>query len=215
MAPVLSFLSEEVSDYYQGKQKTCSVHLQDFVKPPLVSYYGLPEEEQPRVRKMWQCLKKVRGVVMKALEEQRKKKLVKSSLEASLVLQVNLTEEEKDKEEGQLLLDLLALEEKNNTHNTHNTGTYDYRLLQDYFVVSEVQLSQTQHSNHNHSSSSMEGEWMVYEECAWLRMKVKRAGGGKCERCWRYFEEVTPPSEDLCCRCRSAVVAQRQRQSQD
>eukprot|EP01113_Clastostelium_recurvatum_P048235 TRINITY_DN8738_c0_g1_i2.p1 TRINITY_DN8738_c0_g1~~TRINITY_DN8738_c0_g1_i2.p1 ORF type:complete len:424 (+),score=82.33 TRINITY_DN8738_c0_g1_i2:184-1272(+) len=33
MAPVLSFMAEEISDIYQGASKTCSIHLQHYVEP--------------------------------------------------------------------------------------------------------------------------------------------------------------------------------------
>jgi len=154
---------------------------------------------------MWDCLwKKVRSSVTKALEEERKKKLIKSSLEAEVTLHVST-----DHSDAQLLLELLRLE-KDETSTVRGGGSadeeegrYDYELLRDYLVVASVQVVETQ------QALSQTGD------TPWLKVEVRHSEGGKCERCWRWFSglnnnTLTSDSTSeaaLCSRCNSAVKA--------
>ncbi len=78
MAPVLSFMAEELSDYYQ-KDKSLSIHLQDMPKVQAVSY---PQEQ-------WSYLLQLRNAVLKAIETQRAAGKIKHSLEAKVTLYVD------------------------------------------------------------------------------------------------------------------------------
>ncbi|MGI6038305.1 MAG: class I tRNA ligase family protein, partial [Limnochordia bacterium] len=62
--------------------------------------------------------------------------------------------------------------------------------LPDLFIVSGVEL----HSRENIPADALEGE-----EVAVL---VRHAQGGKCPRCWKYYEEM---ANDVCHRCASAL----------
>ena len=148
---------------------------------------------------MWDCLwKKVRSSVTKALEEERKKKLIKSSLEAEVTLHVSTDHADAK------LLELLRLEKEEETSTARGGGSaeegrYDYELLRDYLVVASVQVVEAQ------QALSQTGD------TPWLKVEVRHSEGGKCERCWRWFRELsnnTLTSEaSLCSRCNSAVQA--------
>ena len=46
----------------------------------------------------------------------------------------------------------------------------------------------------------------VFELCQWrnknIGVKVSKASGDKCERCWKYFESL---SNDVCERCAKVI----------
>ncbi|PKM81664.1 MAG: isoleucine--tRNA ligase [Firmicutes bacterium HGW-Firmicutes-14] len=46
----------------------------------------------------------------------------------------------------------------------------------------------------------------VSEEVPGLKVSIFQAGGGKCERCWTYSEEVGRDGEHICARCREVVA---------
>lgn len=79
MAPVLSFLAEEVYGYMKG-QKVESVFLLDFPKPVMAW-------NRPELAAKFETLLQVRTQVQKTLEELRAKKAIGSSLEAQVVIQ--------------------------------------------------------------------------------------------------------------------------------
>ena len=78
MAPVLSFLAEEVYGYQQGA-KVESVFLLDFPK-------SNPAWKKPELVCKFEKLLEVRGVVQKQLEELRAQKVIGASLEASVTI---------------------------------------------------------------------------------------------------------------------------------
>ena len=88
MAPILSFLSEEVYAYIKG-EKAESVFLLDFPQVPM-------EWNNPALSQKFTGLLKVRGDVQKVLENLRAQKVIGASLEAAV----------KIKAEGELLKDL-------------------------------------------------------------------------------------------------------------
>lgn len=82
LAPVLSFLAEEVSDFYQ-KNKTESVHLQGFVDVP--ETWKFSEEDKA----LWVKLTDLRDGVLKAIEVQRAAGVIKHPYEVALTLWVD------------------------------------------------------------------------------------------------------------------------------
>ena len=87
MAPILSFLSEEVYGYVKGN-KAESVFLLDFPEAPM-------EWNHPSLSLKFTGLLKVRGDVQKVLENLRAQKIIGASLEAAVTI----------KAEGDLLKD--------------------------------------------------------------------------------------------------------------
>ncbi len=193
MAPVLSFLSEEVSDFYQ-KDKNESIHLQDFV--PVVNIWdklkaakstNLEATITARLRTMgtienitydvlmtgaWNNFECLRDAVLKAIEDKRKQDLIKHSLEAKVTLYLD-----KNSEEAQsigFLLDNLSESENIN------------RFYKDWFIVSQIELVDS-------------NDGLEESELSWVNIKVEHAAGDKCPRCWQW--EETDNSEKLCKRC--------------
>lgn len=115
MAPVLSFLAEEVSDHYDKGQKQQSVHLELFRKPLAITQAVYTDEA-------WKQLHQLRDVVLTALEEQRRQDVIRHSLEAQMTLCLQLPES------LQQFFAALAPQE---------TVT---RFLKDWFIVSHVEL---------------------------------------------------------------------------
>jgi isoleucyl-tRNA synthetase len=82
MAPILSFTAEQISDEYQ-KGKTDSIHLQEFCDVQSTMHNV----------KDWEKLKDVRSALLKEIELQREKQIVKHSLEAHVQLYIDPTAE--------------------------------------------------------------------------------------------------------------------------
>ena len=83
MAPILSFTAEDVWDAVPGREPSPedSVHLATFPEAA-----AIPDEEDLDAN--WKRLLAIRAVVLSALEEQRREKIIGSSLEARVVLNV-------------------------------------------------------------------------------------------------------------------------------
>ena len=83
MAPILSFTAEDVWDALPGRATSPedSVHLSTFPAP-----IALPDEAELEAK--WKQLLAIRTVVLSALEQQRREKVIGSSLEARVVLNV-------------------------------------------------------------------------------------------------------------------------------
>ncbi len=85
MAPILSFTAEDVWDVVPGREASSatldSVHLSTFPES-----MELPDQDELEVK--WKQLLAIRTVVLSALEQQRREKVIGSSLEARVVLHV-------------------------------------------------------------------------------------------------------------------------------
>jgi len=83
-APLLCYTADEVWDYLPGaKQEAASVHLAELPRPEELDA-GLPAEKAAA----WGTLLEVRREVLKALEQGRQAKKIRSSLEAQVYLRV-------------------------------------------------------------------------------------------------------------------------------
>ena len=82
LAPILSFTTEEIFTLINKEQK--SIHLEQFMK--------YPESFQDKeLHKKWIELKKIRDICNLSIEAKRASKEIGSSLEASLVINLNKT----------------------------------------------------------------------------------------------------------------------------
>lgn len=197
MAPVLSFLAEEVSGFYL-KDKKESVHLHNFI-PVINIWEKIKKENQTdfeanvisRFRTMgslenltfevlitgaFNNLEKLRDAVLKAIEEQRKLDLVKHSLEAKVTLY--LAQDAPEVESINFLLKYLTKNENIN------------RFYKDWFIVSQIDLAKSQ-------------DGLEKTDLAWASIKVEHALGDKCPRCWQW--EETGHAEKLCARCAAVL----------
>lgn len=160
LAPLLTFTCEEAWGHTRHIAGTPdSVHLAHFPFPEELTE-GMDEAHRPNAE-VWGRLIEVRDAVLKRLDEVREQKVIGSSLEASVQLEVN----------GDLY-DVLSA----------------YRLqLPALFIVSQVELVKATEAS--------------------LNIRVERARGDKCERCWKYTLDVgsDPEFPTICAACASAV----------
>jgi isoleucyl-tRNA synthetase len=166
MAPILSFTAELVTDHYQQDKKQ-SVHLQSFATLPILSEakHSVP----------WNLLLELRSALLKALELEREKALVKHSLEAHIVLYL-------DPE----LLSISPLKSFFEQIGYENTVTF----IKEWLIVSQVTVLAHKYE--------LQPTYM-----AGLYARVTHADGVKCPRCWQW--DVTDHIHHLCRRCQNVV----------
>ncbi len=185
MAPIMSFTAEQLSDQYQ-KDKSKSVHLQLFAELPEVpvdvslggsvaatrEMLGRAAEGSGFIA-MWELLRELRSWVLKAIEIEREKGLIKHSLEARVTLFASPAMK------GSVafgdFLKLLA---------THEQSVEDF--FKEFLIVSQVVFASQQDDL---PESGYKG-WYV---------RVEHALGAKCPRCWNW--DVGERSHQLCRRC--------------
>jgi len=196
MAPVLSFLAEELSDHYQ-KDKQNSIHLQNFAREfdvtgsvsgrPGIDY--LQDIERSRVVQssaldakkqlkigQWTMLEILRDAVLKAIEVKRAAGNIKHSYEAQISIALDPTSNEAS------LMKSFINELKHKEDVT--------RFLKDWFIVSGVTISDS-------------GNGLEPSQADWAFVGVSRAKGDKCPRCWQW--SVTEHADKLCLRCQDVL----------
>lgn len=179
MAPILSFTAEDLSDYYQ-KDKKESIHLQDMYAPH-ASWVMLDSKKN-----QWDLLETLRDAVLKMIEVQREKNIVKHSLEAQVTLYLDPASEQ-----YKILQDFLR--------ELHETEKVQDRFFIDWFIVSQVTILEKPDTLDPVVTSTAAGA------SPWLYGSVSHAVGIKCPRCWHW--SLTEHAQGLCSRC-DAVLAQ-------
>ncbi len=147
-APFLVYTMEEVWQHFNDDCEK-SVHNTEF---PAIESYGDEEEIKAEGEKLME----VRSHVLKALEEARNEKLIKSSQEAAISL----------------------------------AAPEDVTTLLSKALSDKV------------------SQWMIVSQCDMekadeISVKVRKADGVKCPRCWNYSTEAD--SEGLCPRCQAVL----------
>ncbi len=190
IAPILSFTAEQVSDLYQ-KNKTESIHLQQFAKlidvwkflaqknSPLLEESQMVDESVFLVEQkaLWALLKSIRSATLKATESLRETGEIKRSLDAQVEAYFD------PKAEGARLFDSFAKMLNN------KEGSPD-KFFKDFAIVSQFKWL---HEKGGLTESSIPG----------LYLKVDKAGGVKCPRCWQWVE--SNHLHGLCPRCEALV----------
>jgi isoleucyl-tRNA synthetase len=177
MAPVLSFLAEEVSDYYMQNKKVESIHLNTM--PVLKDMWEVWQEAglaQSVACLAWKGLQQVRSAVLKELEGLRQQGTIRQSMEAHVTLYFD-----DSSESGVALTTLLAFIEKREDLS---------RFLQDWFIVSSVTLKRDK-------------EALSATDAAWIYVGAVKASGEKCPRCWQWRTQID--ARGLCGRCAQNV----------
>eukprot|EP00005_Dracoamoeba_jomungandri_P014042 CAMPEP_0174275666 /NCGR_PEP_ID=MMETSP0439-20130205/59949_1 /TAXON_ID=0 /ORGANISM="Stereomyxa ramosa, Strain Chinc5" /LENGTH=590 /DNA_ID=CAMNT_0015367799 /DNA_START=2150 /DNA_END=3919 /DNA_ORIENTATION=+ len=221
IAPILSFLAEEVSDFHQRSFKPCSIHLQDFVEPVDVwsklrklnknktnhckekdngedhnynyihnklqtiinnnnnTYNDSPSnnnkhntaclehETNNNPEYVWEVLVSIRNLVLKELEKERKKGVIKSSKDAKVIIRIDTRYLQSSNHPLHLsqFLALNSLIETEQSRINSNQGDYynyaaHYNLLSEFFVVSQCSLifsSTTSNDNNNNNDNIPDG----------------------------------------------------------
>jgi isoleucyl-tRNA synthetase len=205
MAPILSFTAERLSDYAQ-KDKKESIHLQSFADHTELKKLCCPETEplwpgMPRARTghatfinydleqhnkdlasdiQWAALKEVRSALLKAIEIEREKGLIKHSLEAKVSLFID-----SDREENKILQDFFTTLKKR--------GEDPAEFFKELLIVSQFTFA----TNKNHLVPTvLDGVYAL----------VEKADGIKCPRCWQY--DTITNEDGLCRRCTPIVTGQ-------
>ncbi len=200
MAPILSFTAEQLSDEYQ-KDKTDSIHLQQFpaleniwerlgqrkyAQEDRVGHYSSnlatidtmqDIASQHMHEDVWQLLKEVRSALLKAIELQREKSIIKHSLEAQVTLYIDPQAEYYQK----INTFFVSLEDK---------GEAAEEFLKEFLIVSQCAIAI---SNNNLEETELKG----------LFARVEHAAGMKCPRCWQW--DITEDPDHLCNRCQKIV----------
>jgi len=198
MAPVLSFLAEEVSDVYQ-KDKTESIHLQslpesydiwEIVSQKISTSHLAPVHRPPSLQKAtfgvrmtgwWQLLGSIRPELLKAIEGLREQGLVKHSLEAKMTIYVDEAHED-----AQVLQAFVAyVRDLGDTQGVT-------RFFKDFMIVSQFEFAQSP-------------EGLSQASIPWLYVRVDHADGTKCPRCWQW--DTTDHPDGLCARCVAVLNA--------
>ncbi len=204
IAPILSFTAEQISDYHH-KNKTESIHLQLF--PDLMNVWELLGQKYATVQSVmdivktrrgnifetmeaarklgylaqqeqrWDVLKQVRSALLKAIEEQREKQLIKHSLEARVTVYFD-----------DAAPYAASLHEFFKIFD--DIGEHVESFFKEFLIVSQFDMVT---SNVALKPSTLEG----------LYVKVEQASGEKCPRCWQWDE--TDHSDKLCRRCQKIL----------
>lgn len=197
MAPILSFTAELISDHYQ-KNKRQSIHLQSFVHSEILQELVFPhtkplpgidigrraqivdaidmfqyEQSMNTFLEEWQDLKALRSLVLKAIEVEREKGLVKHSLEAHVRLFINFADPK-----YALVAQLL----KHITSQRHDVDAF----LKELFIVSQFELVDKPYDLAPTSDSH-------------VFVRVTHAEGTKCPRCWNWDTTTNPDGLDRRC----------------
>ncbi len=202
IAPILSITAEQLSDHYQ-KDKTASIHLQNFADlEPLWNYFGsvyawtMPQVDtmgsehilgktdtlkaiakQIKDNEAWGILFAMRSAILKAIEEQRAQGIIKHSLEADVTLYIDTT--------------TAGLAPLNNFIDMVSNSDQTFAsFLKELLIVSNVYIT-------------ISNEGLAESEQPGLYVKVERATGTKCPRCWHWQE--SKHEHGLCKRCQAIV----------
>jgi isoleucyl-tRNA synthetase len=184
LAPILPVTTDELWRVLPGARDE-SVHLADF--PSDVAQWqnaALVEE--------WTALIQVRDAVNLALEQKRQNKEIGAPLEAHVRIQAT-----------------------GDTFARLRRHAADLPML---FIVSEVSLSEAtgvptdaaQAAAAQAGATQAGADQANADRIGALQVEVARAGGAKCQRCWRYVPQsdiaTDPELEGLCSRCVDALA---------
>ncbi|MGC2310599.1 MAG: isoleucine--tRNA ligase [Candidatus Babeliaceae bacterium] len=205
IAPIMSFTAEQVSDFSQ-KDKKESIHLQHFAHVRQV-WEGLTREKElimPDINllqirfgyagqtvlqikewtdhgdraKQWDVIRQVRSALLKALEIEREKGIIKHSLDARITLYFDPSM--KEYEAVQAFFDTLAPQQTPDA------------FMKELMIVSQCIIVEKKSDDLTQS---------IYPG---VFIKVEHAHGHKCPRCWQW--DTTENPNHLCYRCQHVLM---------
>jgi isoleucyl-tRNA synthetase len=186
VAPILSFTADEVWQYLPAMEnRPASVHLALF--PQMLD---LIPGSTARLEEDWARLLAIREEVLRKLEQMRQDKLIGKSLEAAVELGVDpVTEPLVRKYEASLaeLFNVSAVTVVSVPAAGRNTGS--------------------DHEGRNSNASEPAGD--AGKPVDVVRIRVSKAEGTKCGRCWRVVPDVGADDRwpEVCARCAEALQA--------
>jgi len=174
-APVLVFTSEEVwGTRFPGAD---SVHLLEWPEVEVRADEAVVEK--------WKIVRDFRGEILSRLEFFRREKMIRSSLEAKISIEIALAVDGKafqNVDFGEVCIVSTSSETFVGMRTIDETGPFPI------------------------SQSNFTGELVSVPHKPWLAIGVTRTTNHKCGRCWRHLPEVTEDG-DLCARCDEVVHA--------
>jgi len=188
VSPLAPHLGEEVYENYR-----------DCLTAPQPSVFRSGWLDAPetwndvKLREEFSVLKQLRGEANQLLEQARSAKVIRSSLEATVEIQV-LDSDSKDEGSSSPLLGPLVESYRDD--------------LKKLFITSDVSVSRR--SSAEAAQEVMEGEASVFVRDVLIprvgscRMVMRKATMHKCPRCWTF---TSPEVDTLCGRCGPVVAA--------
>jgi isoleucyl-tRNA synthetase len=176
MAPVLSFTAEEVWQSVRKQKESEGRVAEESVF--LTSFPGVDKKYyDPKLEGKWNQLFVLRNEVNKALEMKRAERFIGNSLEAKIMLFLSESKEH-------------DTESLRQVYKTLITQYKDF--LPTFFIVSAVEVADTNLDNPFRS-----------EVIRGLEVKIEKATGTKCQRCWNWRESVgkLKDAPEICDRC--------------
>jgi isoleucyl-tRNA synthetase len=155
-------------------------------RPKSVFLSAMPEPDgsfiDHQLAEKWDRIFRERSEVLKALEQARMAGIIGHSLDAKVIF------ESRNGDQTSILRDLIEA---------------DRSRLQDLLIVSQANVS-------TEASAGTRGEVSIYDaallQCV---VKVGKADGAKCERCWKYDPQVGKDTNHptVCARCATVLNA--------
>ena len=207
MSPILSFTAEQVSDEYQ-KDKIESIHLQPFAEIPSIwqvqstknkDMYTQFTQDNPRLRSLhemnkkmgevqflleqqqsWDFIKQVRSEILKSIERQREKQVIKHSLEAKITIYFD-----QSMQQAPVWNNFIT------QCNDQNENIEEF--LKEFIIVSQCKIASSNAANE-----------LEKTDIPGLYIKTEHADGSKCPRCWNW--SITNHEHALCNRCEKIVT---------
>ena len=182
MAPILSFLSEEVYEFLVRKKDKESVFLMPFPKVR-------SEWDRNDLEEKYKILLAIRKKVSKKIEELRNAKQIRSSLEVKVCLDID---------EKTSLFQFLALV---------RDELLDFFIVSEMILGSHKsdQIKSDQAEFKQVDSAKNLSFSILEKELEKLEVIVSKADGDKCVRCWRFSCQVGDILPDICPRCAEVV----------
>ena len=177
MAPILSFLSEEVYDFLMRKKDKESVFLMPFPKIK-------PEWNRIDLEEKYKILLAIRKKVSKKIEELRNEKQIRSSLEVKVCLRINAT--------ARLFQFLTSIKNE----------LVEFFIVSE--VILDNNKSEQIRSGQINPPKDLSFA-ILEEELEGLEVMISKADGNKCVRCWRFSTQIGELLPDICPRCTEVV----------
>jgi isoleucyl-tRNA synthetase len=180
VAPILTFTADEVWEHLPKVEgREASVHLARFPEPEEI----FSEDPAPLIEE-WQPLFAVRDEALRKLEGERQAGKIGKALEAKLEISA-----------WGRYSDVLK--------------TLDCADLKEFFNVSDVVFNDVSESGFFQEPLDLESPLPVkeFDRGGNFRVKVVKASGHKCARCWNFMPEVSNYGiwQNVCTRCQSAL----------
>jgi isoleucyl-tRNA synthetase len=198
MAPILSFTAEEIWEHMPKKSGAVESVFMSSIPRPEDALMKLVKAAQAE---KWEQIFRERSEVLKALEEARNGAIIGHSLDARVVVYM---------EDGQAKVSLIELftsepRQAEDILIVSQGGVADGQLP-DYVDELRVAKRSGQRGTHIFVGRTPDGhpEKCVYDSPVLnCYVEVSKASGKKCQRCWKFTEDVgqDPQHPDVCGRC--------------